>query len=241
MTGVVLLKLILAHVLTDFVLQPNAWIAHKRLYKVRSAYLYIHAILSGFLSLLLLQQWEFWYVGLGIAVTHFFIDWWKLKQHSDNLKYFLLDQFFHGVVLLIAWLYILDGFMEVYSWGIQLFSSVKFLAVSIAYLLVIFPVGFLIGKATANWQEEINAVAHLPSLQKAGRYIGIFERVLVLTFVLSSNFSAIGFLIAAKSILRFSDKAGDNARKQTEYVLVGTLMSFAITIIIGMLTRQFVL
>jgi len=240
MTGVVLLKLVLAHVLTDFVLQPNSWIAHKRLYKVRSVYLYIHAILSGFLSLLLLQHWEFWYVGLGIAVTHFFIDWWKLKQHSDTLKYFLLDQFFHGIVILIAGVYILDAFMGMYSWGIQLFSSVKFLAVSIAYLLVIFPVGFLIGKATANWQEEINAVAHLPSLQKAGRYIGIFERVLVLTFVLSNHFSAIGFLIAAKSILRFSDKAGNNARKQTEYVLIGTLMSFAITIIIGMLTRQFV-
>lgn len=49
------------------------------------------------------------------------------------------------------------------------------------------------------------------------------------------NFSAIGFLIAAKSILRFNDKVKIGARKQTEYVLIGTSMSFAITIILGLL------
>ena len=78
------------------------------------------------------------------------------------------------------------------------------------------------------------------SLEAAGRYIGIFERILVLTFIITDNFAAIGFLIAAKSILRFSDKTETGARKQTEYVLIGTLMSFAITILLGLLIRALI-
>src|SRR5690606_6867234 len=110
------------------------------------------------------------------------------------------------------------------------------LAIIIGYLLVIFPVGFLVGKATERWRDDIeNFVGEEASLKSAGRYIGIFERVLVLTFILTGNFSAIGFLIAAKSILRFNEKSGKNSRKQTEYVLIGTLMSFAISIVIGLL------
>lgn len=74
-------------------------------------------------------------------------------------------------------------------------------------------------------------------LDKAGRYIGILERILVLTLVLFNQISAIGFLIAAKSILRYGDKDIKGARKQTEYVLIGTLMSFSSAIALGLLVR----
>ena len=118
------------------------------------------------------------------------------------------------------------------------FTSTQALAIFTGYLIVIFPVGFIIGKATERWQKEISNEEAQSSLNKAGRYIGIFERILVLTFILINNFAAIGFLIGAKSILRFSDTKG--ARKQTEYVLIGTLMSFAICIIIGLAIRYLV-
>jgi hypothetical protein len=116
----------------------------------------------------------------------------------------------------------------------------KGLGAMTGYLVVIFPIGFIIGMATQQWQDEISKDGGSTSLKKAGRYIGIFERILVLTFILTNNFSAIGFLIAAKSILRFSDKSKSGARKQTEYVLIGTLMSFALTIVIGVLMRVLV-
>ena len=110
----------------------------------------------------------------------------------------------------------------------------------LAYLIVIYPVGFIIGKATQKWQEELAKEDALNSLKKAGRTIGVFERVLILTLILTDNFGAIGFLIGAKSILRFSDSKAGNARKQTEYVLIGTLMSFALSIIVGSLVRVLV-
>lgn len=230
-----LLQLLLAHILTDFIFQPKGWIEHKRKYKGGSYILIFHSLIAGLLTLLFLQRWDLWYLGLFISITHYFIDWWKLLQKVDNLKYFLLDQLFHLIIILLVWLYLINGFSEVIPALIELINSPKFLAVLGAYLFVIFPAGFLIGKATQRWQDEIEVTYKKESLEAAGRYIGIFERILVLTFIITQNFAAIGFLIAAKSILRFSDKSETGARKQTEYVLIGTLMSFAVTILLGLL------
>lgn len=233
----IFIQLLLAHLLTDFVLQPNSWIRHKRKYRAKSYFLVIHALLAGILSLVFLQKLEWWYAALFISVTHYLIDVWKLQQKKDNLKYFLLDQLFHLIVLVLVWLFLIKGYRNVLPGIRELFNSPQFLIVIAAYLFVIFPTGFLIGKATKHWQDEIEKTYQKNSLEAAGRYIGIFERILVLTFILTNNFSAIGFLIAAKSILRFSDKSESGARKQTEYVLIGTLMSFAVTILLGLLVK----
>ncbi len=237
----ILLQLLLAHIITDFMLQPNTWISHKRKYKVASIYLYLHSFIAGLLTYIILQKWQYWYIAIIITVSHFFIDLWKLQHKRDNLKIFVLDQVLHLMVLLLVWLYMIHGFREVIPFVKSIFSSISLLAIISGYLVVIFPTGYLIGKATRRWQEEIETANKKNSLEAAGRYIGIFERILVLTFILTNNFSAIGFLIAAKSILRFSDKTEVGARKQTEYVLIGTLMSFAITIILGFLIHQITL
>ena len=237
---IILLQLLLAHILTDFVLQPKSWIAHKQKYKGKSYILFLHALLAGLLTFIFLQQAHWWYVALFISISHYFIDLWKILQKTDNLKYFLLDQLFHVVILIIVWLYLIQGFEKLIPFLLDLLNSPNILAVITAYLIVVFPAGFLIGKATKRWQDEIESSNKKNSLEAAGRFIGIFERILVLTFILTDNFAAIGFLIAAKSILRFSDKTETGARKQTEYVLIGTLMSFALTILLGLLVRQFV-
>lgn len=228
----ILLQLVLAHVLTDFVFQTTKMVKHKRNYKAKSGYLYVHSVLAGVLTYLFLQEWNQFLVPIVIIITHFIIDLWKLHQKKDNLKYFVIDQVLHLIIVCLAWLYLIDGFSMVLPVIALFFSSTNTLAILIAYLIVIFPVGFIIGKATERWQQEILKEGTQNSLKKAGRYIGIFERILVLTFILINNFAAIGFLIGAKSILRFSETKG--ARKQTEYVLIGTLMSFSICIIIGL-------
>ncbi|GAA4323000.1 hypothetical protein GCM10023115_51430 [Pontixanthobacter gangjinensis] len=237
----IILQLLLAHIITDFVIQPTSWVKHKREFKGRSKYLYFHAFLAGFLSFLFLMKLEWWYIGVFISVTHYFTDLWKLQFSKDSLKIFLSDQVLHLFAILVAWLYLTSNFFEVGSFLQQLISSEAAMAVIVGYLLVIFPAGFLVGKATKRWQNEVEDDLRKNSLDAAGRYIGIFERILVLTFILTTNFSAIGFLIAAKSILRFSDKSEIGARKQTEYVLIGTLMSFTITILIGFLVRHVML
>lgn len=240
-TLLIALQLLLAHVLTDFVLQPAKAIQQKREHKAKAPFLYLHAFSAGFFTYLFLQQWGSFLVPVLIMVTHFGIDLWKLNQKEDNLKLFLLDQFFHIIVLLLAWLYLTNNFEAVVPFFESLLDSQNTLILILGYLIVIFPFGFIIGKATKHWQVEIEEEERVKSLDKAGRYIGIFERILVLTFVLANNIAAIGFLIAAKSILRFSDKSQSGGRKQTEYVLIGTLMSFALTIIMGFLMNTLIL
>ena len=234
----ILLQLLLAHIVTDFVLQPDWLIKKKRKHKAASFHLYAHAFISGLLSLLFTQLWEFWYVAIFIAVTHFLIDWWKLVSKKDNLYYFILDQLAHLLIVLISWLWITDQWEASLNFSKEIISSATILSILIGIIIVVFPAGFVIDKATQKWQKEINKNYDFEKgLDKAGRYIGIFERLLILCFVVMNQMSAIGFLIAAKSILRYADKEQKGARKQTEYVLIGTLISFTIAIVVGLLIR----
>jgi hypothetical protein len=73
------------------------------------------------------------------------------------------------------------------------------------------------------------------SLSKAGKYIGILERLFVFSFVVMQEWQAIGFLIAAKSVFRFGDLSRAKDRKLTEYILIGTLLSFGFAILLGVL------
>lgn len=73
------------------------------------------------------------------------------------------------------------------------------------------------------------------SLKDAGMYIGILERILVFVFVILDHWEAVGFLITAKSVFRFGDLKESKERKLTEYILIGTLISFGIAILVGIL------
>ena len=87
--------------------------------------------------------------------------------------------------------------------------------------------------ATKKWRDEIE-INKKDSLNEAGKWIGIFERMLILTFVINNQYEAIGFLIAAKALLRFRE----SDLKLTEYVLIGTLISFTITILLGIFVKM---
>jgi cytochrome c biogenesis protein CcdA len=73
------------------------------------------------------------------------------------------------------------------------------------------------------------------SLPNAGKYIGIIERLFVLIFIVIGRWEVIGLLIAAKSVFRFNDLKERNNRKLTEYILIGTLVSFGLAILAGLL------
>ena len=55
-----------------------------------------------------------------------------------------------------------------------------------------------------------------------------------MTFILLGSYEAIGFLMAAKSIFRFGELKDKNEIKRTEYVLLGTLMSFTIAVVVAL-------
>jgi hypothetical protein len=90
--------------------------------------------------------------------------------------------------------------------------------------------GALVGEATRRWRAEIKGRSE-NELAAAGLWIGRLERFLILLFVLGDHFEAIGFLVAAKSIFRFSSAEHSDRRKESEYFLVGTLLSFTLALL----------
>ena len=95
----------------------------------------------------------------------------------------------------------------------------------------------LIQMMMLKWSSALNDESD-DSLTNAGKWIGILERLFVFTFVVTENWEAIGFLLAAKSVFRFGDLKESKDRKLTEYILIGTLLSFGIALATGMLTRE---
>ncbi|MBD3335804.1 MAG: DUF3307 domain-containing protein [Candidatus Eisenbacteria bacterium] len=70
-----------------------------------------------------------------------------------------------------------------------------------------------------------------------GLVIGRLERALILLFVLTGNPAGIGFLFAAKSILRFGEVRDSQHRMEAEYIIIGTLMSFGYGMLLAYVTR----
>jgi hypothetical protein len=85
------------------------------------------------------------------------------------------------------------------------------------------------------WRREMKRTSS-QGLDKAGLWIGYLERTLILTFVLLNQFEAIGFLIAAKSIFRFGEIKSPQSRREAEYILIGTMISFVMAIMLGLCT-----
>lgn len=237
---IILIKLIIAHFLSDFVLQSDSWVNHRKEKGKVSRYLYMHSAIAGLLSYVLIAKWNWWYVPVVVFVSHAVIDIWKDSKSKNKATMLLLDQGLHLITLVLFWLFLVNGWKAFSSGFIQLFNNQNILLTFLAYLIILWPSGILIREITANWRKQIEPdQGENDSLNNAGKWIGFLERILVLTFVLLSQFEAIGFLIAAKSILRLNPNDQNKTRKYTEYVLFGTLISFTITIIIGLLMGYF--
>lgn len=234
---IVFFRIFMAHILADFFLQRYNWVMDKRT-GVRSIYLYYHIAIVGLLTYLFLGDWTHWQLPLFITVTHFLIDWWKSFQRN-TARFFVIDQFLHLSILVIGWLWYIGYNVDNIDVLLNSLNNSSVWIVLSAYLLVLRPLGFLIGKLTRRWNNELGEYkSGIIGLKNAGTWIGYVERTIILTFMLVGQYSAIGFLIAAKSIFRFSGKMEDKAdRMQAEYILIGTLISFLFAILTGVLAH----
>ena len=229
-------KLIIAHLITDFVLQKKSWVSDKQKYKTSSSKLYLHAAIAAMVAYILSGEWTSWWLPLYIFTSHLAIAVWKVYQ-QNKVVYFVIDQLLHLFSLTLLVLIWSGGWYEIPMLLKSLFHNIDFLLITAGYLTVTYPLGIFIGQLTQKWQVESQTKTN--GLAEAGIWIGLLERFLIFTFILIQQYTAIGFLIAAKSILRYNDK-DFNTQKQTEYVLIGTLMSFASAIILGLLIKSFV-
>lgn len=242
------LLLLLAHILSDFYWQPTKWVEDKREKSFRSPYLYMHTGLVTISSYLFLGYWSNPLPALVVGIIHTMVDVAKIEfDKKGSAIGFVADQLAHILTIALVAVFLTSTFTI--SWDLfgAWLHSPKVLAQLSGALLCLTPVSFLVGILTKPWRDELNVL--MPdandNLANAGRWIGISERLLIFIFVIVGQFSAIGFLIAAKSLLRYNDKnaTGDippaYISKKSEYVLVGTLMSYTCAILIAMAVKMF--
>jgi len=228
---IVLLKLFIAHLTGDFLLQPEKWVRAKEEKKLGAWQLYVHSLLHGALVLLLMWDTSFWMWALLIAFVHLVIDSFKLLVQKNNTKraLFFIDQLLHFISIYAIWL--------LYEGKYFSFSFLKKTNLLLLIVLIIFltkPVSFAVKIFISKWTPDTEAGDDLVSLQSAGMNIGILERLLVFVFMINNEWQAVGFLLAAKSVFRFGNLQEAKDRKLTEYILIGTLLSFGIAVLTGM-------
>ncbi len=237
--------LVLAHVVTDFYFQSANMTKSKR---DSMAALIGHASIFFVVGFVLLipfisiktVAWLF-----VLSVSHFVIDLAKIKLESvinnASMFPFMADQLCH-ILAIIA----LTPFLSSISLNIHFVNAwasiVKFypflhrmrytvllnyIILLICYLLIING-GSIIIKLILNKYNSLKNQTEEESI-KAGGLIGKLERIIILTLLINNNYTAIGYVIAAKSVARF--KKLENDKQFGEYYLVGTLLSVLVALV----------
>jgi hypothetical protein len=227
---ILFLKLLLAHMIGDFLLQPKSWVRDKEKKRIASKYLYVHVLLHFVVAMVLLWDLDYWKLVLLITMTHYLIDVAKIfttPWFENRSIPFFIDQLLHFAVL-----YGCAYYGDLLGHSRELLGQIDWALVT-ATVFVTFPSAVIMEKLLERMSRQIE-LDH-ESLSNAGKYIGIIERLFVLTFLVLGRWEAIGLLITAKSVFRFNDLKESNNRKLTEYILIGTLLSFAIAMGTGLL------
>ena len=228
MWGSLFVSLLLAHLVGDFMLQTDSLCKQKRENKACSWFLYVHAIVISLLSLIALWNLRLWYVALVIGVSHLLIDLGKAYVKEENMWIFVFDQVFHILILIAAALLCVRHF----GWTTPNWLTLqgqKAEDIATAAILCWKPANLFIKEVLKY--NRVSFPTDDSSTFHAGKLIGTLERWLILVFILLGRYEVIGFLIAAKSIIRF----GNDNRNETEYFLAGTLLSISIAIACGLM------
>jgi hypothetical protein len=228
--NVLLFSQFTAHLLADFIFQPQEWCSLKEKKRISKVHFY-HAVIVFVCSWALSLSVSFWWAALLIALSHLIVD--LMKSYLFQLKFlknklFFVDQTLHlAMIIGVVYLYSKKQWID-----FPLFISINGIFIVFALIACTKPANIFIRK----FMEANNILpVQENTLLNAGRIIGSLERVISFILIAFNQFAAVGFIIAAKSILRFRDLE----TAKTEYVLIGSLLSFGVAILFGV-TYQFI-
>lgn len=213
-----IIAMFLGHVLGDFYFQTNKMASKKDKYIVSHVIIYTVTIMT--IYWLMTRSKDVIVLGLFVLMTHFLIDWFNqyINKKNQNISVltFIIDQTLH-IAILTTFLVMYDGIVVIK----EQVNTVLLLTTIILYLIM--PSSILIDKVL----EMVNKVQS-PKMFKLdeGTVIGILERLLILVMGISGTLSGIGFLIAAKTMVRYGqfDNNGKDNNFRSKY-LIGTLLS----------------
>jgi uncharacterized membrane protein len=247
--GNLLIRLLLAHIIADFVLQNRNMVQNKNWFSVPMGLHIVIVFASSYLFSCSIK------IAALIALSHWFFDGIKVmltkEKKWSEYTLFWIDQTLHILVIIALWAYKFNLFAACKAAFLLPFMNYKMSLLLTGYATVIWPMGYFIKFALdkmellevqpknnqvnphvrAMPQVNIDSTQKNINIKNAGKIIGQFERIIILTFVLLNEYAAIGFLITGKSIIRFAQK---DENLKSEYVLVGTMMSYALSILAGL-------
>lgn len=259
----VVLLLVLAHLAGDFLFQSDAEVEAKRAGRIAAHGQ--HAAVHAALAYVCMGVWTEWWLAIVIGLSHGVIDLMKeaiVRQmgrageppRGRRAFVFVTDQLLHLAVIvaavIIAAEFLLIDPAAVPIW-IEWFGA-EAMTICLALIGLIVTTGLgavVIGFGTEPYLEHLKAAARREAemesdadvrrgFPKGGRIIGLLERALVFLFVITGNMTGVGFLVAAKSVFRFGEIREPTQRKEAEYIIIGTLMSFTWAIFAAWLTRE---
>ena len=210
--------LLFAHTLADFLFQTN-WMVHNKRQPLPML-----AHIAVVLATAIATTGSFHPLIFVLAAAHMAIDAVKAAYFPPRLRPFLVDQAAH-LASLIAIAALQPGLWAMGVWANHLWLA-SVMALLAGLLLVTQAGGHAVGMLMRPWADDTPL-----GLRNGGRVIGTLERGLIYLLILTGQAAGIGFLIAAKSVLRFG--AVKDEGKLSEYVIIGTLASFGWAIVVS--------
>lgn len=235
-TYLILIKLLCAHLCADFIFQTDGINQGKRKPGMEGLkYQLLHSTIHAATAYLFVADWTNVVIPSVIFISHLAIDMTKCKFFKDSLPTFLADQLCHVAVIGILWLMLYGTNSDLTC--LESLCTPRIWLIAAAYVLMLRPSSIVLSLFLNKWAPESLGAQSLPN---AGQWIGYIERILILTFVLVGSFEGVGFLLAAKSVFRFGELSKAKEIRTTEYVLIGTLASFTIAILTGIIVSHLV-
>lgn len=232
-------RLLLALFVSDFFLQ-NGWLIKSKKYiwgLVLHCLIYFAVMLIFTANLL---SAKVILTLLILTFLHGVVDYGKNLLHPllDNKEWllFLVDQLIHIITIILAvW------FISITD-RIYILSCVNRLSVDLMFqYLILFTITVFGG---IFFTDSILKVILKEIYEKdnhqyrASRFIGMSERFLITIAVLIGHYELIGFLIAAKSLMRLPEIQDRNTENYSNYILVGTLVSYSWALSIALLFNK---
>lgn len=214
--------LFFAHILADFVFQTTWMVENKK----KPGVFLLHGFFVLVTAYAALGRIDVWHP-LALTAVHLGIDALKTYALPQRLWAYLADQAAHLLTILIISIYappLLAGgvWADISNLPAAMILISGFIAATTAG-----------GYAVAMLIENLELKDTTDGLSNGGKIIGLLERGLIFLLILVGQPAGIGFLVAAKSVLRFESS---KSQKVSEYVIIGTLASFGWAMAIGWTT-----
>ncbi|HKK81880.1 MAG TPA: DUF3307 domain-containing protein, partial [Prolixibacteraceae bacterium] len=187
-TQLIILQII-AHLISDFVLQPQSW-CDKKEKEVFTSHIFYHSAIVLVTSYILSFDFGFWKAAILLTVIHFLIDAVKsiIIQKTKNNYLFFIDQLLHlitiiGIVLLYDRIFGVRFLFKMETKILIIIAGFLFCAkpanIVIKFLLRSFAITISVDESDNNGEK---------SLPNAGKLIGIAERFLALALILLGQY-----------------------------------------------------